>query len=213
MSAATLTIDFVSDFCCPWCYVSWRALDRAIAARPDLSVERRWGPYLLRPDTPPEGFDRVAYLEKIFANQPERAKASRDALRAAADDAATPLNLDAAKRLPNTMNAHRLVEWAAGQSLALPMIDAVFDAYFVQGLDIGSDEVLVEIAGAVGLDRKIVAGLLPGDAEWTRVADAHNSAVNAGIGGVPVVIFDQKFARQGAESVANYARYLEVASV
>jgi predicted DsbA family dithiol-disulfide isomerase len=193
--------------------VSWRALDRAIAARPDLSVERRWGPYLLRPDTPPEGFDRVAYLEKIFANHPERAKASRDALQAAADDAATPLNLDAAKRLPNTMNAHRLVEWAAGQSLALPMIDAVFDAYFVQGLDIGSDEVLVEIAGAVGLVRKIVAGLLTGDAEWTRVADAHNSAVNAGIGGVPVVIFDQKFARQGAESVANYARYLEVASV
>lgn len=213
MNATTLTIDFVSDFCCPWCYVSWRALDRAVAARPDLSVERRWGAYMLRPDTPPQGLDRVAYLEKIFANQPERAKASRDALRAAADDAGAPLNLDAAKTLPNTMNAHRLVEWAAGQSLSLPMIDAIFDAYFVRGLDIGSDDVLVEIAGEVGLDSNVVAGLLKGDAEWTRVADAHNSAVNAGIGGVPVVIFDQKFARQGAESVASYARYLEAASV
>jgi predicted DsbA family dithiol-disulfide isomerase len=213
MNASSLRIDFVSDFCCPWCYVSWRALDRAIAARPDLAVDRRWGPFLLRPDTPPEGLDRAAYVEKIFANQPERAKASRAALQAAADDAQTFLNLDAAKTLPNTMNAHRLVEWAIGQSLATPMIDAVFDAYFVQGLDIGRDGVLTDIAGMVGLDPDIVSRLLKADDEWTRVADAHNAAVNAGIAGVPVVIFDQKFARQGAESVASYARYLEAASV
>ena len=213
MSTTVLRIDFVSDFCCPWCYVSWRALDRAIAARPDLSVERRWGPFLLRPDTPPEGLDRAAYLEKIFANQPERAKASRAALQAAADDANAPLNLDAAQTLPNTMNAHRLVEWAVGQSRLTPVVDAVFDAYFVRGLDIGKDEVLIEIADTVGLDRESVARLLKSDGEWTRVADAHNSAVNAGIGGVPVVIFDQKFARQGAESVASYAHYLEAASI
>lgn len=213
MTTTPLKIDFVSDFCCPWCYVSWRALDRAIAARPDLEIERHWGPFLLRPDTPPEGLDRAAYIEKIFADQPERAKASRAALQAAADDAGAPLNLDAAKTLPNTMNAHRLVEWAIGQSRLVPVVDALFDAYFVQGLDIGRDDVLIDIAGAVGLDREIVARLLQGDDEWTRVADAHNSAVNAGIGGVPVVIFDQKFARQGAESVASYARYLEAAAV
>jgi predicted DsbA family dithiol-disulfide isomerase len=213
MSAPSLTIDFVSDFSCPWCYVAWRALDRAIATRPDLTVERCWAPFLLRPDTPPEGLDRVAYIEKIFANQPERARASRAALQAAADDADAPLRLDAARTLPNTMNAHRLTEWALGQSRLAAMVDALFAAYFVQGLDIGRDEVLVDIAGEVGLDRELVAELLKGDDDWTRVADAHNSAVNAGIGGVPVVIFDQKFARQGAESVASYARYLEAASV
>lgn len=213
MSAAAICLDFVADLCCPWCYVSWRALDRAIVTRPDLKVERRWGAFLLRPDTPPEGFDRKAYVEKIFAGQPERAKASRAALQAAADDAHASIDLDAAKTLPNTMNAHRLIEWAGGQSRLLPMVDALFAAYFVEGLDIGKEAVLADVAATVGLDRQIVADLLAGEDDWARVADQHNAAVTAGIRGVPVVIFDQKFARQGAESVASYARCLDAASV
>lgn len=211
MSTTTLAIDFVADLCCPWCYVSWRALDRALVARPDISAARQWGAFLLRPDTPPEGFDRKAYLEKIFAGQPERAAASRAALQAAADDAQCALDLDAAKTLPNTMNAHRLVQWASGQGRLIDMVDALFVAYFVEGRDIGAVPVLAEIAVDAGLDGALVAELLDGEQDWARVADAHNAAVNAGIRGVPVVIFNHKFARQGAESVASYARYIEAA--
>lgn len=211
MSAPSLSIDFVADLCCPWCYVSWRALDRALIARPDVPATRQWGAFLLRPDTPPEGFDRKAYLEKIFAGQPERAAASRAALQAAADDAHCALDLDAAKTLPNTMNAQRLVQWASGQGRLMDMVDALFVAYFVAGRDIGSTPVLAEIATETGLDGALVAELLDGEQDWARVADAHNAAVNAGIRGVPVVIFNQKFARQGAESVASYARYIEAA--
>lgn len=213
MTSPNIAIDFIADLCCPWCYVSWRALDRAIVARPDLTFERRWGAFLLRPDTPPEGLDRAAYIAKIFAGAPERAKASRAALQAAADDAHCALDLDAAKTLPNTMNAHRLIAWAGGQGRLMPVVDALFHAYFVEGRDIGADDVLVEIAGEAGLDDAIVATLLAGDDDWAYVADAHNAAVNAGVRGVPVVIFNQKFARQGAEGVASYASCLNAAVV
>ena len=91
------------------------------------------------------------------------------------------------------------------------MVDALFVAYFVDGRDIGDDNVLCDIAAAQGHDRASVADLLAGEQDWARVADAHNAAVNAGVRGVPVVIFNQKFARQGAESVAAYARYLQAA--
>lgn len=211
MSGATVQIDFVADLCCPWCYVSWRALDVAMTAYPEVTFERRWGAFLLRPDTPKEGFDRKAYLEKLFAGQPGRAEAARAALQAAADDAHAPLELEAAQKLPNTMNAHRLIEWAHGQSRHVEMVDALFVAYFVDGRDIGDDNVLCDIAAAQGHDRASVADLLAGEQDWARVADAHNAAVNAGVRGVPVVIFNQKFARQGAESVAAYARYLQAA--
>lgn len=211
MSGATVQIDFVADLCCPWCYVSWRALDVAMSAHPEITFERRWGAFLLRPDTPKEGFDRKVYLKKLFAGQPERAEASRAALQAAADDAQAPLELEAAQKLPNTMNAHRLIEWANGQSRLVEMVDALFAAYFVGGRDIGDDAVLCDIAAEQGLDRAIVADLLAGEQDWARVADAHNAAVQAGVRGVPVVIFNQKFARQGAESVAAYARCLQAA--
>ena len=212
MSAAALRVDFIADICCPWCYVSWRALDRAIIARPDLNVERVWGAFLLRPDTPPFGFDRAEYIAKIFAGDPERAQASRAALQAAADDAGAPLNLEAAKRVPNTINAHRIVQWASGQGLTIAAADALFAAYFVEGRDIGDRDVLLDIAASSGLDRAIVAKLLDGDADWNIVADAHNAAVEAGVRGVPVTLFNGRFARQGAESVAVYARLLDTAA-
>ncbi len=212
MTAAVIRVDFIADLCCPWCYVSWRALDRAIVARPDLNVERAWRAFLLRPDTPPFGFDRAAYVAKIFAGAPEKAQASRAALQAAADDAGAPLNLEAAKTLPNTINAHRVVQWAAGQGLTIPVVDALFSAYFVEGLNIGDHDVLLDAAGQAGLDRAIVAKLLDSDADWNIVADAHNAAVEAGVRGVPVTLFNSRFARQGAESVAVYARMLDAAA-
>ena len=212
MTTPPLRVDFIADLCCPWCYVSWRALDRAIVARPDLNVQRAWGAFLLRPDTPPFGFDRVEYLAKIFAGQPEKAQAARAALQAAADDAGAPLHLEAARTLPNTINAHRVVQWAAGQGLVIATVDALFSAYFVDGRDIGDRDILRDIAGNAGLDRAIVAGLLNSDADWNIVADAHNNAVEAGVRGVPVTLFNGKFARQGAESVAVYARMLDAAA-
>lgn len=212
MSGERLRVDFIADLCCPWCYVSWRALDRAIAARPDLDVERAWGAFLLRPDTPPFGFDRAEYLAKIFAGAPEKAQASRAALHAAADDAGAPLDLDAAKILPNTIDAHRLVQWAAGQGRLLAAVDALFAAYFVEGRNIGDRDVLIDIAGNCGLDRDIIAGLLNSDSDWNIVADSHNAAVEAGVRGVPVTLFNGRFARQGAESVAVYSRMLDAAA-
>lgn len=211
MSVAVVKIDFIADLCCPWCYVSWRALDVAMRAHPEVQFQRRWGAFLLRPDTPREGIDRKAYLAKIFAGDEARAEAARAALQAAADDAHAPLNLDAALTLPNTMNAHRLIEWADGQSRLVEMVDALFIAYLVEGRDIGDDGVLCDIAAEQGLDRNIVAALLAGEQDWARVADAHNAAVNAGVRGVPVVIFNRKFARQGAENVESYERCLREA--
>lgn len=207
-----LRIDFIADLSCPWCYVGWRALDKAILARPDIAAERAWGVFMLRPDTPPEGLDRAAVMAKIFAGQEEKARASRTALEAAADDSGSPLRLDAAKILPRTMDAHRLIAWASGQGRMNETVDALFTAYFVDGRNIGEHGVLLDIAGAVGLDRAIVTDLLAGDADWNAIADAHNSAVEAGVRGVPVTLFGGKFARQGAQSVAEFGQLLDAAA-
>jgi predicted DsbA family dithiol-disulfide isomerase len=208
----TLRIDFVADLSCPWCHVAWRALDRAITQRPDLAIERHWGVFLLRPDTPREGLDRAAVMAKIFAGQLEKARLSRAALIGAAADAEAPLNLDAATILPSTIDAHRLVGWAAGQGKLIEAVDALFGAYFVDGRNIGDRDTLIDIAESIGLDRALVAELLAGDADWTRIADAHNSAVEAGVRGVPVTLFSGRFARQGAETTAMYAQLIDAAT-
>jgi predicted DsbA family dithiol-disulfide isomerase len=205
-------VDFIADLSCPWCYVAWRALDKAILARPDLSVERVWGPFLLRPDAPPYGVDRRAYLAKLFEGQPEKAAASRAGLEAAARDADAPLDMNAAEVFPATADAHRLIFWAAGQGVLLRAIDALFAAYHVEGRNIGDHDVLKSIAAGIGLDAVLVGDLLRSERDWSLVADGHNGAVEAGVRGVPVTLFNARQAHQGAESVAGYARMLDLAA-
>ena len=64
-----MQVDIIFDPVCPWCFIGKRRLERAMAMRPHISVERRWRPFLLNPDLPGEGIDRTAYLLKKFGSE------------------------------------------------------------------------------------------------------------------------------------------------
>jgi len=53
-----LNIDLVTDVVCPWCYLGWHRMKRALALRPDVTATVTWRPYQLNPDMPAEG---IAY--------------------------------------------------------------------------------------------------------------------------------------------------------
>ena len=50
-----MTLDVFADVACPWCYIGEAHLAEALRQRPHLGVERRWRPFQLQPDLPPEG--------------------------------------------------------------------------------------------------------------------------------------------------------------
>lgn len=206
---ASVRIDFFADLICPWCYVGWESLKRAAEARPHLRVSLSWRNFLLYPNAPAEGVDREAYLQERYGAEPEKLAASGAALRAAAEAAGAPINLAAAKRFPNTINAHRLVHWGAGQGIAEAMIDALFAAYFVEGRDIGDLEELVRIADSVGLDPAIVRDLLPSPADRGEILTLHQAAVNTGVTGVPVTILNRQAVLMGAETPEVYGEALD----
>ena len=56
-----IDITVISDVICPWCYVGKKKLERAMALSADrFEFELSCEPYLLKPDTPPEGKDKPA---------------------------------------------------------------------------------------------------------------------------------------------------------
>ena len=61
-----MQIDFIADVVCPWCYLGWRRLEKALALRPDLQATVTWRPYQLDPTLPEEGVDRKAYYAAKF---------------------------------------------------------------------------------------------------------------------------------------------------
>ncbi len=196
-----LTVDVVSDFVCPWCWIGKRNLD-AIAA--ETPIERRWRPYLLHPDMPAGGMPRDELVRRKFGSE-ERARDLASGVVAAAK--AVGLDIDYARitTTPDTRNAHRLARWAGGQGRADAVAEGLFRAYFSEGRDVGDADVLAGIAGAAGMDPELVRELLAGDADLD-IVNAEAERVRAlGVNGVPTYVFGGKVAVLGAQPV-DYLR-------
>jgi predicted DsbA family dithiol-disulfide isomerase len=95
-----------------------------------------WHPFQLNPDMPAEGVDKRAYLEAKFGGK-GRVDAVHDRLREVARKAGLPLNPDIPQRIPNTLDAHRLIHWAGIEGRQSQVVTALFRAYWAEGRDIG----------------------------------------------------------------------------
>jgi len=167
--------------------------------RPDVQAEIVWRPYQLDPSIPEEGTDRKAYMAAKFRD-PDRLKVVSEALKEAAAEEGLDLKLADIPISPNTNAAHRLIRWAQGQGLQERVLEGVLRAYFTELKDIGDPVVLADIAEANGMDRMTVLKLLSEGADKDAVAREHMMAVQAGVTGVPFMIFGGKVAAVGAEA-------------
>ena len=191
-------IDVFSDTVCPWCWIGKRRLERTLEARPDLEAETVWHAFQLNPGMPAEGMDRREYLETKFGGA-DNARAVYGRVIAEGARESLPFDFGAIPRTPNTLDSHRLVRWAAGQpSGQAPMVEALFDAYFARGQDVGDAEVLARVAAGAGYDEPGAREWLVGDAGRAEVAREDMQARRAGITGVPCFILDGKVAVPGA---------------
>lgn len=199
-----LEIDVISDVMCPWCYIGKTNLDSAIKKMDGVDVEVRWRPYQLDSSLPKEGLDRATYLNNKFGGE-DGAKQVYGRIRDAGKELGIDFNFEAMKVSPNTLDAHRVILWAGGQSPEIQdkLVDALFRIFFLEGGNIGMDEVLIKAAGEAGMDTTIVAQLLKRDDDKDRVTGEIDHARKMGIQGVPCFIVDNKFAVMGAQPAEN----------
>ncbi|WP_376989359.1 DsbA family oxidoreductase [Azospirillum rugosum] len=209
-STSTMLIETFADLICPWCYIGKRRLARALADRPRLHVELRWQPFQLNPDMAPGGMERSAYLAAKFGGT-ERARQIHLVVEETAERDGLPLRLDRVRRTPNSFDAHRLVRMAARRGLGDAMADALFHAYFVDGLDIGDRDTLAGTAASLGFDFQAIKGLLATDAEAAAVASADSMARQLGLQAVPCYIFNRRYALSGAQEPASFLPLLDLA--
>ncbi len=188
---AGLRIDIVSDAICPWCYIGKRQLERALMTlgQEGLQFAVHWNPFQLNPDMPKEGRDRVAYRAQKFGSA-ERARELDERVANAAAAVGLQFRQDLMLRTPNTLDAHRLIWFAGREGVQDAVMEAVFKAYFTQGLDIGDRDVLADCAAEGGLDRAAVADFLAGETAAKEMLAADRAAREAGVNGVPSFFLD-----------------------
>lgn len=193
-----IQLDIFSDPICPWCYIGKTHLDRALEAHPNHPFQIRWLPFMLNPAMPAEGIDRRTYLEDKFGGKEAAIHAYAPVVQHG-EKAGLTLNLDKIKTTPNTVNAHRLIHWAELEGLQTPVVSALFQAYFVDGRDIGDNETLADIADGAGMDAAVILRLLSTDEDRRDIIERDASARGMGISSVPTFIVAGQHAVPGAQ--------------
>jgi predicted DsbA family dithiol-disulfide isomerase len=116
-------------------------------------------------------------------------------------------DFDAIKISPNTLDAHRLIRWAAsaGDDIQGKVARRLFQLYFEEGQNIGDHQVLIEAARESGMDEAVARTLLATDADKEEVRTEIATASRMGITGVPCFLIEGRYAVMGAQETAALA--------
>ena len=186
-----MKIEVVSDVICPWCFIGKKRLEKALALLPEVKPEIHWLPFQLNPEMPRQGVPRAEYRKAKFGSV-ERGRELDARVAGEGKGEGIAFAFERMQRTPNTIAAHRMIALAQKQGLGQKVVDALFKAYFEDAKDIGSEDVLRDIATQSG-----VAGW-PEQSDEKEVAALEASLRGLGIQAVPTFIFDRKFGVSGA---------------
>jgi predicted DsbA family dithiol-disulfide isomerase len=204
--AKPLTVEIASDVICPWCYIGKRRLEKALAlVKDEIAPQIRWLPFQLNPDMPPEGMPRAEYRKAKFGSV-ERGRELDARVAAEGRREGIEFAFERMQRTPNTVAAHRLIQLAQEQGAAVPVVDALFRAYFEEAQDIGDPVVLAAIAQRCRVTN------WPESADGKRVAALEEEMRGLGISAVPTFIFDRSHGVSGAQPPESLAAAMRKAA-
>ena len=205
----TLKIDFVSDLSCPWCAIGLRALEQAAdRLKDEVALDLHFQPFELNPQMGPEGQDIGEHLQQKYGASLEQSQRNGEAIAARGAELGFTFGLDKARRIYNTFDAHRLLHWAETQGLQRVLQHALFKAYFTDGQNPGSHEVLVRVAGEVGLNPDAARELLASDRYASEVREREQFYQQQGIHSVPAIIINDRHLISGGQPVEVFEQAL-----
>ncbi|WP_266159700.1 DsbA family oxidoreductase [Dyella silvatica] len=195
-----LKIDFVSDVVCPWCAVGLKSLEQALQRLDgQVSAELHFQPFELNPQMAPEGEDIREHLARKYGSTPEQFAQNHEAIRQRGAALGFTFDMSKRQRIYNSFDAHRLLHWAelAGHQTALKL--ALLKAYFTEGEDISSRDVLLRIVGEAGLDTNEARAVLSENRYADEVREQEQFYQAQGIHSVPAIIINERYLIQGGQ--------------
>jgi predicted DsbA family dithiol-disulfide isomerase len=207
-----MKIEIWSDVACPFCYIGKRRLEEALSGFEHQSeVEIEWKSFQLNPELKT---DKVQSIHEYLADAKgwtiDYAKQMGEQVTAMAEEVGLKYNLDATV-VANTLNAHRLIQYAKTQKLGDAIEEALFIAYFMQGKNIDNKTELIEIAVSVGLNAVETEKVLDEMQFSEQVEFDAYEAQQIGVRGVPFFVFNRKYGISGAQPLEVFTRTLHQA--
>ena len=203
-----LRIDIVSDVVCPWCVIGFINLQKAMSElSAEVKFEINWKPYELHPEIPENGYDKKLYMQQKFGDLSGKASPYKQ-IEQIGKSLGFDFNFSRAERIPNTFNAHRLLWKAKEMGLQTELSEALFKCYFTEGKDIGSKEILLEVAVEVGMDLGTIKLFLDSKEGGQETADEEMNFIEKSIGAVPTYFINEKYIIQGGQEPETFVSFL-----
>lgn len=209
MNKPTIKIDIVSDVVCPWCYIGKRRLEKALDKLSDrFEFVLEYHPFELNPGMPAAGANQQQYLSRKFGSQERYTQITQQVTQAAAQEGIA-FHFEKQQVSPNTRKAHRIIGLATQEGKQQEMVEALFKAYFTDGIDLSQNENLVSLAAKAGLDEEKTRKFLSGDEGVLEVASAEKEMQKMGISGVPFYIINNTYGISGAQPAEAFVQAFE----
>ena len=140
-----MKINVFADTICGWCFIGHTNLNNALKRFPKNKFDIHHVPFQLNPDMPTEGISREKYLEIKFGGK-DFAAPMYENMRLKAKESGLNFNLEKIKKTPNTVLSHLLINLSEKFNLQNEIKEKIYQSYFIDGLDIGDINILIDIA-------------------------------------------------------------------
>ena len=195
-----MEINIFADTICGWCYIGHKNLNTAIKKFPNIKFEIKHIPFQLNPDMPLEGIARDKYLEIKFGGK-KFAEPMYENMKLKAKESGMNFNLDKINKTPNTVLSHLLIILSEKFNLGNEIKEKIYQSYFIDGLDIGNLDVLINIAKQNNISENVFKEFI-NEKNIKHVNSKISDAKEKNINGVPFFEIGKDFI-SGAQSASQ----------
>jgi putative protein-disulfide isomerase len=201
MKSNKITVEFFHDVLCAYCYALSPRLRKLAEKYPQIEVIHRSFTLSFSPDDTIRAFGSMENAKQVILGHWKSANLNDDEQRINTDlmksrDFDYPYSLPAAK-------ACKAAEAQGGQSAHWDYFDRVQNTHLTKALNIGDPEVLISIAGDLGLDTERFSKDMQSTHILDQVQDDLSVSQQYGVRSVPSIVVNHQQLVSGALNFAE----------
>jgi len=195
-----MKIEIWSDVMCPFCYIGKKNFEQALEKLPFKDeVEVEWKSFQLDPTLElGETKTTAEYFREKKGFPEEQAKQMTAQVIQMGKASGIDFNFERAL-ITNTFSAHKILHLAKKYGKSSEMEEQLFKAHFLNGENVGSIEVLSNLAEKLGISKDEALQTLSSEEFNDEVNQDVTEGRNNGVTGVPFFILNGKYAVSGAQ--------------
>ncbi|MDC1133404.1 DsbA family protein [Alphaproteobacteria bacterium] len=193
-----IPLEVFTDYVCPWCYLGDVRVKKI---KKNFNIKIKLVHFPLHPETPKEG----RTLLELFRTSPEDIKEKNSRMKGLMEQENLPYN--DRTHTYNSRLAQEVGAWAETIQPDTTIHDKFYEAYFVNGLNVGLEEVILDVVSKSNLDVNEAKSVILNRTFKSHIDKDWEKSEKYGVTGVPTFVYEGQ-SLVGAQPYESLERFL-----